>query len=113
MACFQVSPNKLLTAAAMLKTREANQKQLTASAKGVPRMLNENCNVVAVTAEKKVATVERLSLRDCCKQGPGTMVTLTGKCQYVKEGKRSSLTRLSVLCFCPNRMVGIPTRDES
>jgi hypothetical protein len=31
MACFQVSPSKLLTAAAMLKTSEENQNELTAS----------------------------------------------------------------------------------
>lgn len=62
IACFQVSPSKLLTAAAMLKTREANQKLFTASLRGVPVESNENCKVVAVTAEKKVATVERLRL---------------------------------------------------
>lgn len=63
MACFQVSPTKLLTAAAMLKTRDANQKLLTASRARPPgSRLKENCKVVAVTAEKKVATVDRLSL---------------------------------------------------
>lgn len=31
IACFQVSPRRLLTAAAMLKTIEANQKQFTES----------------------------------------------------------------------------------
>jgi hypothetical protein len=46
----------------MLKTREANQKELTASVRLLLVRLNENCRVVAVTAEKKVATVERLSL---------------------------------------------------
>jgi len=40
---------------------EVNQKPLTLSDSGVPFMSNEYCNVVAVTAEKKVATVERLS----------------------------------------------------
>jgi hypothetical protein len=46
----------------MLKTREANQKELTESFRGVPVKLKENWRVVAVTAEKKVATVDRLSL---------------------------------------------------
>jgi hypothetical protein len=43
----------------MLKTREANQKQFTASAttEGVIGAY-ENWRVVAVTAEKKVATVD-------------------------------------------------------
>jgi hypothetical protein len=62
IACFQVSPSKLLTAAAMLKTRDANQNELTASLMCVPVKLKENWRVVAVTAEKKVATVDRLSL---------------------------------------------------
>lgn len=61
MACFHVKPSKLLTAAPMLKTSEVNQKPLTASARGVPVLSNENCIVVAVTAEKNVATVDRLS----------------------------------------------------
>jgi hypothetical protein len=46
----------------MLKTREANQKELTESFRGVPVESKENWRVVAVTAEKKVATVDRLSL---------------------------------------------------
>lgn len=60
IACFQVNPRRLLTAAAMLKTIEANQKQFTESAISVLSSAKENCRVVAVTAEKKVATVERL-----------------------------------------------------
>ena len=60
IACFQVNPRRLLTAAAMLKTIEANQKQLTESAILVLSSAKENCRVVAVTAEKNVATVERL-----------------------------------------------------
>lgn len=62
IACFQVSPNKLFTAAAILKTSDANQKELTATWVLVEVRGKENCRVVAVTAEKKVATVERLSL---------------------------------------------------
>ena len=61
IACFHVSPRRLLTAAPILKTKEANQKQLTEFAIGVRPNSYENCIVVAVTAEKKVATVERLS----------------------------------------------------
>lgn len=60
MACFQVSPSKLFTAAPMLKTRERNQKQFTELATELCSSSNENWRVVAVTAEKKVATVERL-----------------------------------------------------
>lgn len=61
IACFHVRPSRLFTAAAMLKTREANQKQLTASDMVLRDKLKENCMVVAVTAEKNVATVERFN----------------------------------------------------
>ena len=61
IACFHVSPSKLLTAAPMLKTNEVNQKVLTALATVVSVFSKENCIVVAVTAEKNVATVLRLS----------------------------------------------------
>ena len=61
MACFHVSPRRLLTAAWMLKTNDVNQNALTATANGLVPMLYENCNVVAVTAEKNVATVLRFS----------------------------------------------------
>jgi hypothetical protein len=60
MACFQVKPSRLLTAAATLNTIEVNQKPLTASSSGVLWLLKVNCIVVAVTAEKNVATVDRL-----------------------------------------------------
>lgn len=40
---------------------DVNQNVLTALARGVSVVSNENCMVVAVTAEKKVATVLRLS----------------------------------------------------
>ena len=60
MACFHVTPSKLLTADAILKTSERNQNEFTASASGLPTMSKENCMVVAVTAEKNVATVLRL-----------------------------------------------------
>ncbi len=61
MACFHVKPKRLLTAAAMLNTIEVNQKALTASSSGVPWLSKVYCNVVAVTAEKNVATVDKLS----------------------------------------------------
>ena len=60
MACFQVSPSRLFTAAWILKTSEINQKQYTALARTPSVMLNENCMVVAVTALKNVATVLKL-----------------------------------------------------
>lgn len=44
----------------MENTIDVNQNPFTASASGVPVVSNENCNVVAVTAEKNVATVDRL-----------------------------------------------------
>lgn len=44
----------------MLKTSDRNQNELTASDRGLPTSSNENWRVVAVTAEKKVATVVRL-----------------------------------------------------
>ena len=61
IACFHVRPNRLFTAAPMLNTRDVNQNEFTALASGVLVISNENCMVVAVTAEKKVATVLRLS----------------------------------------------------
>ena len=59
MACFQVSPRRLFTADAILNTNEMNQNKFTASDSWVPTWSKENCNVVAVTAEKNVATVLR------------------------------------------------------
>ena len=44
----------------MLNTIEVNQKALTASSSGVPWLWKVYCNVVAVTAEKKVDTVDKL-----------------------------------------------------
>ena len=60
MACFHVNPKRLLTAAAMLNTIEVNQKALTAFSSGVPWVSKVYCKVVAVTAEKNVATVDKL-----------------------------------------------------
>jgi hypothetical protein len=98
MACFQVNPSKLLTAAAggceyrgafhmqggnspMLNTSDVNQNALTAFAAVLLVSPNENCKLVAVTEEKKVAIVERLS-------------------------------RLCAPCFCANRIVGTPETLE-
>ena len=79
MAGFQVKPSSELTAAAMLKTKDTNQKQLTATeTASFAGNTYENCIVVAVTAEKKVATVDKLR-------------------------------RLFAPCFCAKRMVGTPT----
>lgn len=61
IACFHVTPNRLLTAAPILKTSDVNQNVFTAFAMGVLVASNENCMVVAVTAEKKVATVDKFS----------------------------------------------------
>ena len=55
-----MTPSKLFTAAPMLNTNDVNQNELTAFCSGLAVMLNENCIVVAVTAEKKVATVDKL-----------------------------------------------------
>ena len=68
MACFHVTPSKLLTALAILKTSEMNQNELTASATGFPTVSKENWSVVAVTAEKNVATVLRFRrlFAACC-----------------------------------------------
>lgn len=44
----------------MLNTIEVNQKALTASSSGVLWLSKVYCKVVAVTAEKNVATVVRL-----------------------------------------------------
>ena len=60
IACFHVTPSKLFTAAPILNTNDVNQNELTAFCNGLAVMLNENCIVVAVTAEKNVATVLRL-----------------------------------------------------
>jgi len=45
----------------ILNTSDVNQNALTILAAGLWVSLNENCILVAVTEEKKVATVERLS----------------------------------------------------
>ena len=45
----------------MLNTSDVNQNALTAFAAAPLVSLNENCILVAVTEEKKVAMVERLS----------------------------------------------------
>lgn len=68
IACFQVSPRRLFTAAAILNTSDENQKAFTQSANTCPVEPYENCNVDAVTAEKNVATVDRFSRFDaaCC-----------------------------------------------
>jgi len=98
MACFQVNPSRLLTAAAksvinggpfgtrsinlpILNTSDVNQNALTALAAGLLVTPNENCKLVAVTEEKKVATVERLS-------------------------------RLCAPCSCANRIVGTPETPQ-
>ena len=61
IACFHVTPSRLLTAAPILNTSEVNQNEFTAFSNALSCISNENCIVVAVTAEKKVATVLRLS----------------------------------------------------
>lgn len=45
----------------ILNTSDVNQNALTAFAARLLVSPNENCRLVAVTEEKKVATVERLS----------------------------------------------------
>lgn len=68
MACFQVRPRRLFTAAAILKTNEENQNALTDFSSTPSVNWYENCKVVAVTAEKNVATVDRFSrfAAACC-----------------------------------------------
>lgn len=68
IACFQVSPRRLFTAAAILNTSDENQKAFTESDSTLPVDWYENCKVVAVTAEKNVATVDRFNRFDaaCC-----------------------------------------------
>ncbi len=61
IACFHVTPSKLLTAAPILNTKDVNQNELTAFASFESVVSNENCIVVAVTALKKVATVLRFN----------------------------------------------------
>ena len=61
IACFHVTPSRLFTAAPILNTRDVNQNEFTAFAKEVSVISNENCMVVAVTAEKNVATVLRFN----------------------------------------------------
>ena len=45
----------------ILNTRDVNQNALTAFAAALLVSLKENCRLVAVTEEKKVAMVDRLS----------------------------------------------------
>ena len=60
MACFQLNPINPLTAAATLNIIDVNQKPFTIFASVELVSSKENCNVVAVTDEKKVASVEML-----------------------------------------------------
>ena len=60
MACFQISPRRLLTADAMLNTIEVDREAFGASSSGVPSLSEVYRNVVVVTAEKTVATVVKL-----------------------------------------------------
>ena len=97
IACFHVSPSRLLTAAPMLKTNDVNQKVLTALATVVSVFSKENCIVVAVTAEKNVATVLRFSKfwlacmrRIVVWQGSDTVYPLPGtNCMLTKRHKRA------------------------
>ena len=57
--CFHVTVRRPFTPAPMLSTSEVNQKELTARSRLVSFSPNENWSVVAVTPEKKVATVTR------------------------------------------------------
>lgn len=61
IAWVHVSASRLLIAELMLKTKEMNQKALTAFASLPVFTVYENWNIVAVTPEKKVATVARSS----------------------------------------------------
>ncbi len=68
-----------MTAAPILNTKEVNQKPFTLLASLVSVWSNENCIVVAVTALKNVATVDRLSRFAaacfCAKRMVGTPVS--------------------------------------
>lgn len=59
-ACSHMYASRLLTTDAILNTNEQNQKLLTTIWSVVLASLTENCKVVAVTAEKKVATVDNV-----------------------------------------------------
>ena len=97
IACLRVNPSKLLTAAAggsgyrgvfhmqcenspILNTSDVNQNALTAFAAVLPVLPNENCKLVTITKEKKVAIVERLSRLSapcfCANRIEGTPETL-------------------------------------
>lgn len=52
-------PRRLFTTEVILKTRDRNQDPYTASVSGRVEIEKAVCNVVAVTAEKKVAIVVR------------------------------------------------------
>ena len=60
----------------ILRTRDENQNALTAFATGLLVSLTENCKLVAVTEEKKVAMVNKLvgfsAARDCAERIVGT-----------------------------------------
>lgn len=55
-----MAPRKLFVAEAMLRTSEANQQRFTSFHEAlVPAAMYENCRVVAVILEKKMATVAK------------------------------------------------------
>lgn len=81
----------------MLNTMDVNQKPLTASAAPVPTFWYEYCRVVAVTAEKNVAIVERFKklLAPCCWANrivgiPGTRIK--GRFQKRRDGDAEVVT---------------------
>jgi hypothetical protein len=58
----QATARRLLSAAQILRTREQNQNVFTVERIGVKGLGIEICSTVAVTAEKKVATVARFRI---------------------------------------------------
>lgn len=64
IACVHASPSRLYTAALVLKTRDMSQKALVAVLSLVVEGPQVSCIMDAVTPEKKVATVDRLSRMD-------------------------------------------------
>lgn len=52
---------RLLTPEETLNTSETNHKRFTSALRAVPSYCKENCRVVAVTLEKKVAIVVMLT----------------------------------------------------
>ena len=90
MASCHFTPKRLLTAAPKDKTREVNQNPFTALLSTVVVFMYENWIMVAVTAEQKVANVDRFKrlavVCFCCDWMIGTPASIVSSGRPTSRG---------------------------